>query len=88
MNKDRRKEIQEVADRIGELATLRDELKDAIESIRDEEQDYFDNMPESFQYADRGLKAQEAVDALNEAIDLLDSIDTDDLTNHLDTAKE
>lgn len=86
MNKDRRKQIAEVTARIPELESLRDELKDALESIRDDEQEYFDNMPESFQYADKGTSAQEAIDALDAAIDALDGLDTDDITTALETA--
>ena len=50
MNKQRRKQIYELAEKIREL-------KDEVETLRDEEQDYYDNMPESFQGGEKGDKA-------------------------------
>lgn len=47
MNKTRRKAIDDV------VAKLQ-ELRDEVESLRDEEQDYYDNMPESFQNGEKG----------------------------------
>lgn len=88
MNIERRREIAKIADRITELNDLRDQIKDDLETIRDEEQEYFDNMPESFQNADRGQLAQQAVNSLDEAIGLLDDIDTDSMGSALETAAE
>ena len=39
-----------------------------IESLRDEEQDYFDNMPENFQNGEKGDTAQSAISAMDSAI--------------------
>lgn len=47
---------------------LEDALSD-VESARDEEQEYYDNMPEPFQSSERGDNAQSAVDALERAAD-------------------
>ncbi len=65
MNKERRKAINEI---IGRL----DELKADIEALQDEEQEYYDNMPEGIQYGEKGNRAQEAIDALEEAVSNLD----------------
>jgi uncharacterized coiled-coil DUF342 family protein len=54
MNNARRKAIQDV---IAKLETLRDE----VESLLNEEQDYYDNMPESFQNGDNGTAASDAI---------------------------
>lgn len=67
MNKERRKEIDAV---IQDLESA----KERLESIRDEEQDYFDNMPESFQYAEKGEAAEEAINNLDYAIDQIDEV--------------
>ena len=56
-----------------------DELKSAIEELRDETQDKLDNMPESLQESSTGELLQERVDMLDEALDELESIDIDDL---------
>ncbi|MBY3038917.1 hypothetical protein [Rhizobium laguerreae] len=67
MNKERRKEIARA------LAMV-EEAKSILEICRDEEQDYFDNMPESFQGGDKGDVAQTAIDALDEAVSNLDDV--------------
>lgn len=65
MNKARRKEIDSV------IATL-EEAKERLESIRDDELEYYNLMPESFQYGEKGEAAEEAVSNLDYAIDQID----------------
>ena len=60
MNNSRRKQIEKVIDE--------------LEKIRNDEQDYFDNMPENLQYSERGEKSEFAIDALEFAIDQLQEI--------------
>lgn len=67
MNKERRKEIDSV------IATL-EEAKERLESIRDDEQEYYDTMPENFQYGEKGEAAKEAVSNLDCAIDQIDEV--------------
>lgn len=70
MNKNRRKRIEEIINTIVDAA-------DNLEVIKDEEQEVFDNMPENFQYAERGEAIQENVDDLDDAIsNLQDAIET------------
>jgi hypothetical protein len=76
MNDARRKAITEAHAKL-------DEAKSLLETTRDEEQDYYDAMPESFQNGDKGEKAQSAIDALDEAINELESA-----MANLDTAGE
>lgn len=71
MNKARRKEIQKV---IRDIETL-------VQSILGEEQEAFDNIPESLQGSERGMESEDAqgslesaIDALEEAIACLDEI--------------
>lgn len=47
MNKVRRKRLAEALDLISQA-------KDILEEVKDEEQDAFDNLPENFQYGERG----------------------------------
>lgn len=65
MNAPRRKAI---ADLISDL----EEIADRIEAIKDEEQDYLDNMPESLQSGEKGEAAESAVSALENAKDSAD----------------
>lgn len=51
MNNARRKEIEKIT------ADL-EAIKERIEALQEEEQDAFDNLPESIQYGERGDKMQ------------------------------
>lgn len=76
MNKKRRNELSIVITDLT-LVDNKDDLEMCIcdlERLRDEEQDYFDNMPENLQYSQRGQDAEESVDLLDEAIDQLNDV--------------
>lgn len=76
MNKKRRNELSIVITDLN-LVDNKDDLEMCIydlERLRDEEQVYFDNMPENLQYSQRGQDAEESVDLLNEAIDQLNDV--------------
>lgn len=62
MNKERRKQIEQIIEGLDVNITCVDELAA-------EEQDYFENMPESFQSGEKGDAAQAAADALSSAKD-------------------
>ena len=49
-----------------------EETRNKIESVMDEEQDCFDNLPEGFQQATRGQQMEEAIGSLSAAIDSID----------------
>jgi hypothetical protein len=76
VNAKRRKDIQGIEQKLGEI-------KEQLESLRDEEQEYYDNMPEAFQYGEKGEKAEAAIEALDDAMNSLEEID-----GYLETAKE
>lgn len=57
MNAKRRAAIQRIIDKI-------EELRSDIEALRDEEQEAFDNLPESLQYSEKGERMEEAVSQL------------------------
>lgn len=71
MNKNRRKELMEWVSKAETWAAQGEGLKNELESICSDEQDYFDNMPENLQGSQRGMDAEEAIDAMNEAIDCM-----------------
>lgn len=62
MNKARRKELERAVD-------LLYQAKEIIESVRDDEQEAYDNLPESIQYSERGEQMSENVDTLDNAAD-------------------
>ena len=62
MNKERRKQIAAVVSQIETALTQ-------LEALRDEEQDYMDNMPESLQGSTKYEDAEQAVSDMDEALD-------------------
>ena len=66
MNANRRERIQKLISQIEGL------VQEAAE-LRDEEQDAFDNMPESLQGSEKGEAASSACDALDTAVSELES---------------
>lgn len=65
MNKDRRKALEDLFSQLGSF------IGD-LEALRDEEQEYFDNMPESLQGGDRGSDAEQAIGSMETALELLE----------------
>jgi uncharacterized coiled-coil DUF342 family protein len=60
MNKGRRKAIDALKDALADI-------QGQIETLQEEEQDYYDNMPESLQQGEKGTIAETAADALSSA---------------------
>ena len=65
MNKQRRKWINELIEKVTAL-------QDEIDEVLQEEQECFDNMPESLQGSERGESAEEAISNLEEALSCID----------------
>lgn len=65
MNAQGRKEIGK------HIAALND-IKDKLESMKDDEEMKYNNMPEGLQESERGEQMQEAIDALDNAVNSLD----------------
>lgn len=75
--------IAEIEERIGDLTTADDmesaisDIKDDIESLKDQTQDSLDNMPEGLQQGDTGQMLEARIESLDEMIDELENIDFD-----------
>ena len=54
--------------------------KDNLQKILDEEQMYFDNMPENLQGSLRGMESEDSIDVMENSIEILEKI-IDDLLN-------
>ena len=67
MNKSRRQRIRDVRREI-------ESCKENLQKILDEEQDYFDNMPENLQGSMRGSDSENAIDVLESCIEDLENI--------------
>jgi flagellar biosynthesis chaperone FliJ len=72
VNKERRKSLSNLADQMRSAFDTIEELRSAIETIRDEEQEYFDNMPESLQSGEKGAAAENAVSMMEDAMSNLE----------------
>lgn len=72
MNNPRRKALQDLYDIISEA-------KDKLDAVRDEEEEYKDNIPENLQGSERYERAEAAVESLADAVysleEALDSIE-------------
>lgn len=76
MNNKRRKRIDEVIE-------ILESAKSSIEEIMDEEQEAFDNLPESLQYSDKGSGMESAIGNFETAKDQLD-----EAINELEASKQ
>ncbi|HHF0811499.1 TPA: hypothetical protein ACPIDV_000484 [Pseudomonas aeruginosa] len=65
MNNARRKQLAEIVDQMQELRARLDELQS-------EEQEAFDNMPESLQQGEKGQQSEAAAERIGNAGDSLD----------------
>lgn len=61
MNNERRAAISVIKESLSDLCSQ-------IEALKDEEQESFDNTPESLQQAERGQQSEEAINALDSAM--------------------
>jgi hypothetical protein len=59
--------------RVAAVAAL-DEVKSTVEGLRDEEQDYYDNMPDALQGSDKGQNAEQAISNMDQVIDTIDTL--------------
>lgn len=80
MNKERRKRLAEAFEKIGEV-------KEIIESVKDEEQEAYDNLPENFQNGERGEEMQGYIEMLDEAYGYLDDAESCPLPAKIDKKK-
>lgn len=76
MNQKRRTQVSSVVDILEDCVT-------SLESICEEEQNAFDNLPESFRYSSRGEQMEEFLSTLADAIDSLNDVTDSLLTNIL-----
>lgn len=76
MNKARRKELAEVIQKLNQVRDKSDLYNEisTLEDIKSDEESYYDNIPENLQYSQRAETSEEAIDNLDEALDLLNEV--------------
>lgn len=70
MNAARRKKLVDAVAYINKAVQI-------IEDVREEEQDSFDNLPESLQRGDRGMVMEECIQGMDNVLEELDSCISD-----------
>lgn len=88
MNNQRRKDIDAAIALTQEAQGKVADAISAVEYIKDEEQEYFDNMPESLQGGDKGQQAESNVSELESAQNELENIDFDSAIGNLENARD
>lgn len=91
MNKDRRKELYVLANRLQPMSQMDyDDIKEDLDDIKGElseilydEESYMDNMPENFQSGYRYQTAEDACNNIENAIDALDDGDINSAINYI-----
>lgn len=66
MNKERRKSLREIQSKL-------ERLGEDLEALKEEEEEYRDNMPENLQESERYQRADEVCDLLQEALESMDN---------------
>ena len=79
MNANRRKQISQAIEMTRKAWDILNDVTELLNEVRDDEEDAFDNMPESLQESERGEMMTEAIDNLDSAL----SLDYDDLLDEL-----
>lgn len=67
MNKSRRRALEEIANKV-------EELRDRLQGILEEEQEAYDNMPESLQESERGCNMYDGISPMEESVSSLDDV--------------
>ncbi len=70
MNKQRRKKLEQAFEAIGKAKDILEEVK------KDEEQDAYENLPENFQYGERGEEMQGYIEMIDEAFGYLEDAES------------
>ena len=94
MNNARRKQLKDLANRISIMNDIQDtshlqEYYCILEDIKNDEEEYFDNMPENLQGSMRGMDSEEAISNMDDALEVLEqAIDENDQDILLDLLAE
>lgn len=90
MNNARRKELNKAIEILNTLSAQIYDAKDIVETCRDEEEEYRDNMPENLQGSVKYEMAEIACERLDEAYDYLEEVEEkiDEILSNIEEASE
>ena len=87
MNKQRRKELAEAIEKLEKAIAMLEEAKETVECVTEEEQEAYDNMPESLQCSERGEMTLDNVGTLEEITSNIESY-IDEIQDQIDSLGE
>lgn len=88
MNAARRKNIKRIMSLIEQMDILKEQITEELESVLEEEQEAFDNIPESLQESERGERIQECIEYLETAVDTFTEFYSEEAIEALEMAIE
>ena len=88
MNNATRKKIRGLSREVESHGEVLDIIRGQIEELQTEEEEKFDNLPEGLQDSEVGAKLQESSDALQQAIEALESFELSEILDSLESATE
>lgn len=90
MNRERRKQIEEILTKLQDIQSDLESLKDDVQDVADMEQGYLDNMPENLQNSEKAERTRKVIDELVYGIEELENAysSVEQTINFLDCAKD
>lgn len=73
MNNERRKKLSAIAAELIKVMQLCSDLKEQLETLRDEEQDYYDNIPDNMKQTEKAEMSQEAIYAMERVLEAVEA---------------
>lgn len=83
MNRARRKELTVIMKKLAILDGKREEIREQLAAVLEEEQEALDNLPESLQASTQADIMQECIDTMENVAGELDLMDIEDLMEQL-----
>ena len=74
MTASRRKKLQAIIEAIEDLRSQLEDQQSDLEELKDEEMEYFENIPENLQFSERYERAETSSSALEDAYDTLEDL--------------
>lgn len=87
MNKQRRKQLAGAIEKLEQAVALIEEAKETVEFVNEEEQEAYDNLPESLQESERGQTIQENIDKLEDVVYNIESY-IDEINDSVESLSE
>lgn len=90
MNAKTRRELQKYAGQITDLVSQLEQIMAELESIKDDEETKYDNMPEQLQDTENGCRMYEGIESLDDIVNRMDDqiAELYDITNDLENVTE